>query len=141
MIPAWANDYVGIPYNAHGRSREGLDCWGLVCLVFREVFGLGLPSYDDAPGQEDAHAAAGYLEARRLEESRDWAMVSPLYARMGDLIVFRLCGVPVHVGIVLDDTSFLHCSEFVDVAIDSWRGVKWGCRIDAVYRHPGVANA
>jgi cell wall-associated NlpC family hydrolase len=35
MIPAWAADYVGIPFREHGRSRDGADCWGLYWLSRR----------------------------------------------------------------------------------------------------------
>ncbi len=41
----WLNDYIGIPYELGGRSWDGLDCYGLVKLVYREEFGIALPDW------------------------------------------------------------------------------------------------
>lgn len=43
----WATKYVGLPYCLGGRERDGVDCWGLVRLVYREERGVLLP---DLPG-------------------------------------------------------------------------------------------
>lgn len=39
----WATHYVGLPYLAGGRDRAGLDCWGLLRLVYLEQRGIELP--------------------------------------------------------------------------------------------------
>ena len=33
--------YLGIPYRHRGRSLKGLDCWGLVVLVYKD-FGIDI---------------------------------------------------------------------------------------------------
>lgn len=40
----WVHDYVGIPYVACGRGWDGVDCYGLLKLVYSEEFGI-----DDLP--------------------------------------------------------------------------------------------
>jgi len=43
MSMHWSTQYVGLPHEIGGRSRAGLDCWGLVHLFFREQYGIKLP--------------------------------------------------------------------------------------------------
>lgn len=66
--PAWADEYVGIPWKNGGRARvapegapslngaraacDGLDCWGLVRLIAAERFGAQLPAYDETTWRE-----------------------------------------------------------------------------------------
>ena len=42
---AWINDYIGLPYKWGGREWDGLDCYGLVKLVYREEYGIILPDW------------------------------------------------------------------------------------------------
>ena len=45
MSAAWARRYVGTPHRWHGRDRDGLDCYGLVMLVYEEQYGIRLPDF------------------------------------------------------------------------------------------------
>jgi len=42
---AWLNEYIGIPYVFGGRTREGLDCYGLVKLIYQEQYAETLPDW------------------------------------------------------------------------------------------------
>ncbi len=44
-VAAWCDGYVGIPWQWRGRDRDGIDCHGLVMLVYREVFGLPVADF------------------------------------------------------------------------------------------------
>ena len=42
----WINDYVGkIPYKFGGRDWDGVDCYGLAKLVYKEVYDIDLPDW------------------------------------------------------------------------------------------------
>lgn len=44
----WWAKYVGIPYVNEGRSTvSGLDCWGLLRVVYRDEIGIVLPDYGE----------------------------------------------------------------------------------------------
>ena len=42
---SWVNNYVGLHYEVGGRTKSGVDCYGLLCLVYREKFGIELPDW------------------------------------------------------------------------------------------------
>lgn len=42
-MPEWPDAYVGIPWAWRGRDRAGIDCYGLVRLVYAERLGVALP--------------------------------------------------------------------------------------------------
>ena len=60
MSRKWVNDYIGIPYLWGGRSRQGLDCYGLVVLVYREQYGIELPDW--VGSQMDLRSRAKAIE-------------------------------------------------------------------------------
>ena len=124
------NDYIGIPYAARGRTRAGLDCWGLVCLVYREQFGIELPAidaeYDPADGNAVARLVGGPL-------SDDWHEVAD--PQPGDVVLCRVLGYPSHIGIVLDACHMLHARERHQVVVERIDSGGWKHRIAGFYRH------
>lgn len=42
--------YVGLPWKLGGRDRDGVDCWGLLCVFCGEEFGVTPPLHQDRTG-------------------------------------------------------------------------------------------
>lgn len=104
MIPAWAGDYVGLPYRDKGRDRAGADCWGGARMVLAEVFGQHLPDYSDAyTTAEDRHSVAAAVEAGLAD---GWIRVEQ--PRAGDLLTISIAGRPWHCGVMVNPLQFLH---------------------------------
>ena len=40
---AWANEYVGLPWRWGGRDRIGVDCYGLLRMVYADMLEITLP--------------------------------------------------------------------------------------------------
>ena len=87
--------YIGIPFVAHGRKRDGVDCWGLVVIVYRDQMKIDLPSYESQyHGMTDLKRRAFSMNAHMGDEFEE--VGSPLE---GDCVVVRFRGMPLHVGI------------------------------------------
>ena len=95
---SWASEYVGIPYEPSGRTRAGIDCWGLARLVWSEKFGRQLPDFEYAG--DTARAVRDY--APRVETI---AVTRP---QEGDLALIRQRGRVRHVGIYAGSGQVLH---------------------------------
>ena len=64
MIAGWTNTYIEIPFMAHGRDKNGLDCWGLIWLTYKEQRGIILPSYDEVYFEDyNTVQLIGFLES------------------------------------------------------------------------------
>jgi NlpC/P60 family len=101
----WVEKYVGIPFVDHGRDWSGLDCWGLVRLVYLTECGIVLPSYGEISAtelSEVAHEVAG--ESRK----EPWLQIEN--PRLFDVAVMHRRKAPIHVGVVaeLDPVRILH---------------------------------
>lgn len=104
-IPETAMKYLGVPYFWGGRSPFGIDCSGLVQVVFK-MFGIKLP--------RDAAYQAQVGETIHLPDE----------ALPGDLAFFDNSeGKIVHVGILKDKTSIIHASGEVRVDTIDHHGI------------------
>ena len=65
-------EYLRIPYKTGGRSQNGCDCWGFVCLIMKKEKGIELPSYDGVDETKTNGLEASY---EKLQEPEDWAIV------------------------------------------------------------------
>ncbi|MEX2444511.1 MAG: NlpC/P60 family protein [Alkalispirochaeta sp.] len=120
----WVGEYIGLPYRAYGRDRQGVDCWGLVRLVLAEHFSIELP---DLVGDYDA--ADDDAIARLIDDTRTLVDAEPIdEPRDGDIAVLRYMGHTTHVGVVVGD-SVLHAS-----------GTRWSIlqRRDSVHIAPRI---
>lgn len=123
---------VGIPFRYRGRDEVGLDCWGLVRLVYQRLWSIDLPSYDEVDGSPRSGRAA----VRTVEsESRAWMPVAAGEERPGDVVVLRHGGRPLHVGIVLEHTRVLHADEPC-VTIEPYAGPRARYPVVGFHRHP-----
>lgn len=115
----WATKYIGIPHVVGGRCAEGLDCWGLLCVVYRDRFGIELPIYAGAT----ALSMIPMVRTVREVMAKEW---KPL------LLPFDGCAVALsqakaihHVGIYIeaDGGKFLHAWDAHRVIADTRKGL------------------
>lgn len=132
-VPAWVADYVGLPFLRCGRTREGLDCWGLVSLVLSEQYGISLPDYSGTGwGNGPARAVAETIER---EAGAYWREVPASGAQPGDVLLMTARGLPIHVGVLVAPGWILHAEETADTCLEPLDSPHFRRRIAGFYRH------
>lgn len=137
-VTAAARSYLGVPWRHQGRSREGIDCAGLVIKVAHE---LGLFDFDTADYSRQAKDETMLALCR--EHLVDVALAG---ARPGDVPVMRF-GTNRHIGIFGDyvhgGLSLIHAySNHPRRVVEHRFGDDWLRLVQAqligVFRFPGV---
>ena len=123
--------YVGIPFETHGRDFNSVDCYGLVRLIMEQEHGIIMDSYTE--GYSDAHDARSVQRAITANVTKEvYEVQEPLE---GDVIMFRLCGVVAHMGIVINkEGHFIHSIKGTNSCIENFNYFKWNRRIDSYWR-------
>lgn len=109
---------LGVPYRYGGNTpNTGLDCSGLVKLVFQETVGLALPRRSD--------------DMSRFGQSVGWTDLQP-----GDLVFFNTMRFSFsHVGIYIGDGQFVHApSSGSVVRVEALNKDYWVRRFDGARR-------
>ena len=125
------NRYVGLPWRERGRTPAGLDCWGLLRLVYASELGIQLPDHSNAY-DTTRDAAIGGLVGDGIG---DWAPVAD--ARPLDAILIKQA--PWHVGVVVRRGLMLHMPMGKTSCIEPYDTGRWARRVEGIYRHKEAA--
>jgi cell wall-associated NlpC family hydrolase len=139
----WADDYVGLPFVDGGRDRGGVDCWGLVRIVFTEQLGVQLPDFADIRAMDWRQSARAIADAIG---SAEWISVVPGTEQPFDVAVMRghsdgrrPVSIVNHVGIVAPGRAVLHAEEGTDVVCVPMSSPTVCHRLAGVYRYHALA--
>jgi len=126
------DDFVGLPWLDRGRDRNGLDCWGLLAIVYAERFGIVLPSFrDDYLTVADGDAVVALLEGHR----ETWREVPSGAEQAGDALLMSVGGRPRHVGVVAGGGRVLHIEQGAGAIIESYRSFRLRRRVLGFFRY------
>jgi cell wall-associated NlpC family hydrolase len=138
--PAWCERYVGLPYAPGGRGPDEFDCWGVLMAVLQREAGLPVPSYEGITWRSDGNRAERARCADVIERERlSWAPVLAGQEREFDCVILRVCGRPLHVGVVVNPGLMLHADEDADSALERYDGMHWRNRVEGFCRFMGEA--
>ena len=134
---SWSDRFLGIPYADFGRDRQGCDCWGLACVIYREELGISLPDY------------LGYGSVDELGEVSALicgAATSPLWVPVGgiatafDIAVFRRGRLSAHVGIVIRHGIMIHAVAEDHAKVQGYESGPLRNRFSGHFRHASRAT-
>ena len=94
-------------YVIGGLSKKGIDCSGFVYVTYLEKLGIELPRTTELQSQRGK-------EIKRSE------------LRAGDLVFFKTGPKVRHVGMYIENDTFLHASTKVGVTISELNDYYWG---------------
>ena len=100
------NNYIGIPWVCGESTLEGADCWGLVSMVYLDLFNIRLAHFD----VDDIDS--GSKTTSKIEEVRDNSLSWEKTATPteGDVVMMisRKTLRPEHVGVYAGNGRILH---------------------------------
>lgn len=133
MRPTWATQYLKLPFVDRGRDRAGLDCYGLVRLIYQEQRGILLPSYTEGYATTDDKTEITALA--RGEIATRWKPIPIETVQLFDGVILRIAGLPIHFGMVLDEQYFIHTMRGVWSVMERWQSLTWQRRVVGAVRY------
>ena len=135
----WLSQYVGIPFQSDGLSRQGAHCWGLVRLVYADMLGIELPSYGENSAS-DLIAAARFFRGESLRDP--WIKVER--PRAFDVVLMKALdkefrSVAGHCGVMIDAETVLHVWEETDSVQMRLDHPRIRHAVHGFYRHKALA--
>jgi len=117
-----------VPFRPHGRSWEGWDCWGLICVAYQEVKGITLPQYNRDYCSIKDRELLQKLFAQGIEDS--WEEIKEPEPCAG--IMYFAWGRTCHVGLAVNNEMMLHTEHGSGTSYESINNFR---RIEGIYRY------
>ena len=130
----WANQYVGIPFVARGTTRRGVDCLGLLRMVYAEQIGIELPDHLESYGGVEPENFPEIAEAIKAERPL-WSPISRWHEQEFDVAVFRMFGLPIHLAVVVRPGLMLHAMHGMNSVQTEYGSRYWMPKLYGFFRH------
>lgn len=121
------SEYLGIPYKSGGRDRTNVDCYGVVYLIYKDLYKIELPDFQGKEYQGEFSKLWKIIEKKELKER--------------DVILFRtsrISNAVGHIGLFIGDGRFIQCLENSGgIAIDRLERPYWIKNYYRAFRYIG----
>lgn len=147
MIPAWVDQYIGVPFLEYGRDPKGWDCWGCLRWCLAKHYGIEIPAFDGKTWHEPpigmtdrekvVHRLRQSVELSELMQSNitQWREIEKPYPGCG--VLMRPHRHAMHVGLVVDVGVMLHIEEGCHTVCVPYDGLMWKNRVEGFYEWAG----
>lgn len=134
----WTEKYIGLPYKELGRDKNGVDCYGLCKLIYKNELNIDLPDYigigvKRETTQELQKESNRQVQDYILKESEKWVEIPTSEAKEFDFVLFSIMGYVVHIAVLVDKNTIIHSFNGRDCVVEKIYP-KWHGRIYKVIR-------
>jgi len=120
--------YIGIPYKTHGRNLKGVDCWGLIVLLYDAELNIKLPSFVEEYKSVKDDSLKDLVET----EKNKWNKIDELNEY--NVVLFR--AEPYHIGLLIDDKgNMIHSAHGKDSCIENIFNTNWKNKIEGIFEY------
>ena len=126
------SNYIGIPFKSCGRSYSGLDCWGLLRLIYQEELNIQLSSYTDEYVNASFYTKVSDVINAHIPE---WLPIKRGTEQTYDVIILRLRGLPIHISMVIKPGVMIHVLAKINTCLERYNTPMWDKRIRGFYRY------
>lgn len=132
----WSADYIGLPWQVGGLTRDGIACWGLARLVYAEQLGIEVPDYAASVSSLTERAEIAGIFAQGTSAAGPWVEVPASEVSEFDIVTFQRAGLTYHAGVVVVPGRMLHISgKAEDSCLVDYTTGRWAPRLVGAYRH------
>lgn len=120
--------YINIPFKDLGRDFDGVDCYGLVALVYKEELGIYLPDYTELFYGKERNSLKEKKDSTLRSIGIEWVPDKKPLAKFDALIFNKvLCNTTVtsHIGLYINNNKFLHVLQDFPSVIDRLDNPFW----------------
>lgn len=112
----WESKYTIAPFRDHGRDLSGLDCWGLVRLVYAQELNITLPNFAEI-SPSDLRKVARMIDGAK--DGEEWLSVIPPNLKPFDVVVMSQYGGirNAHVGLITNAGKVMHIERGSNVLV------------------------
>lgn len=116
-------ELIGIPYKFNGTDENGIDCYNLVKLYYKEILKNEIKDKVFYKTQTD-------LDLKAIKnEQKAWIKADKI--KNGTLLLIRINNFPIHCGVAINKNQFLHILENKTSCIEKIS--RWKNKIIGIY--------
>jgi cell wall-associated NlpC family hydrolase len=128
--------YIGIPFKSGGRDFSGIDCYGLIVLIYKEEKDISLwdcSNYTVDDCSKDNLMLSNY--------HRNWDALDEKDLQELDILLFTtnpdLPDIPTHIALYIGENKMIHCIQEVSTYICKFKGGPMERFFHSAYRYKG----
>lgn len=127
-IDEFCRKAILVPFKPKGRSWDEWDCWGVICLAFKEIKNILLPTYTEYKSIKDREELQTLFTEGSVPEEH-WEKVED--PRPMDVAILYMYGRACHIGLVIDKNKMIHCEHGINTVIEPISNY----RVEGYYRY------